>query len=75
MNVRVNILFFIETLCDLSLKAEYPEYVTLVQRDLKTIVSAVATESTEGAVNFEAVKKVRYHYVLHQMGAWMLMKF
>lgn len=58
MNVRVNVLFFIETLCDLSKNAEYDEYIKLVQRDLKAIVAAVATESTEGAVNLEAVKKV-----------------
>ncbi|TGZ84005.1 hypothetical protein EX30DRAFT_393538 [Ascodesmis nigricans] len=58
MNVRVNVLFFIETLCDLSKNAEYDEYIKLVQRDLKAIVAAVATESTEGAVNLEAVKKI-----------------
>lgn len=58
MNVRVNILYFIDTLCESSQNAKYPEYIHLVQRDLKAIVSAVANEDPEGAINFEALKKV-----------------
>lgn len=58
MNVRVNILYFIDTLCEASQNAKYHEYIHLVQRDLKAIVSAVANEDPEGAVNLEALKKV-----------------
>lgn len=58
MNVRVNILYFIDTLCEASQNAKYPEYIHLVQRDLKAIVAAVANEDPEGAINFEALKKV-----------------
>ncbi|KAI5781148.1 CTD kinase subunit gamma CTK3-domain-containing protein [Geopyxis carbonaria] len=58
MNVQVNILYFIETLCEQSLTAEHHTFVTLIQRELPTIVGAVASEDPEGAANVETVKTV-----------------
>lgn len=58
MNVRVNVLYFIESLCEQSLKADYVPYVSMVQRDLGAIVDAVASDDHAGATNAEAVKKV-----------------
>jgi CTD kinase subunit gamma len=58
MNVRVNVLYFIENLCEQSLKADYPAYVKMIQRDLHLIVDAVASNDPEGAANAETVKKV-----------------
>ncbi len=58
MNVRVNVLYFIETLCDQSLKADYTPYVKMVQRELRVIVDAVAPDDAEGATNAETVRKV-----------------
>ncbi|KAA8897810.1 CTD kinase subunit gamma CTK3-domain-containing protein [Sphaerosporella brunnea] len=58
MNVRVNILYFIETLCEQSLKADYRSYVKMIQHNLQLIVDAVAPNNPEGAANAETVKKV-----------------
>lgn len=58
MNVRVNVLYFIESLCEQSLKAEYPAYVKMIQRGLRLIVDAVAPNDPEGAANAETVLKV-----------------
>ena len=59
MNVRVNILYFIESLCEQSLKADYPAYVAMIQRDLGTIIDAVAPNDPVGAANAETARKVR----------------
>lgn len=58
MNVRVNVFHFIENLCEQSLKADYPAYVKMIQRDLPLIVDAVAPDNAEGAANAETVRKV-----------------
>ena len=60
MNVRVNVLYFIETLSEQSVKADYPTYVKMVQRDRWTIVDAVVPNNPEGAVNAETARKVRH---------------
>lgn len=59
MNVRVNILYFIESLCEQSIKADYPAYVAMIQRDLGTIIDAVAPNDAVGAANAETARKVR----------------
>ena len=59
MNVRVNVLYFIEGLCEQSLKADYTTYLKMIQRDLWVIVDAVAPNDPEGAANAETVRKVR----------------
>jgi len=63
MDVRVNVLHFIERLCEQSLKADCPVYFKMIQLDLWVIIDAVAPE---GAVNAGTVGKVRgarLHYV------------
>jgi CTD kinase subunit gamma len=70
MNTRVNILYFIETLCEQSLKADYAAYVKMIQRDLRTIVDAVAPNDPEGAANAETVKKVLYLPMSYWRAAW-----
>lgn len=58
MNTRINILYFLETLCEASLKAQYRPYISLIQRELRTIIGAIASEDPEGAANVATVKKV-----------------
>jgi CTD kinase subunit gamma len=58
MNTRINILYFLETLCEAALKANYRPYISLIQRELKTIIGAVASADPEGAANVATVKKV-----------------
>lgn len=58
MNTRVNMLYFIEVLCELSLKAEYTGYVKMIQRDLLQIVDTVVPNDPEGAANVGTVRKV-----------------
>lgn len=58
MNTRVNMLYFIEVLCELSLKADYTGYVKMIQRDLLQIVDTVVPNDPEGAANVGTVRKV-----------------
>lgn len=58
MNTRVNMLYFIEVLCELSLKVDYAGYVKMIQRDLLQIVDTVVPNDPEGAANVGTVRKV-----------------
>jgi CTD kinase subunit gamma len=60
MNTRVNMLYFIEVLCDMSMKTEYRGYVKMIQRDLIQIVDTVVPNDPEGAANVGTVRKVCY---------------
>lgn len=59
MNTRINILYFIESLCDQSLAASYTSYIKMIQRDLSLIIDAVAPDDQVGAANAETARKVR----------------
>ncbi|KAI5794109.1 CTD kinase subunit gamma CTK3-domain-containing protein [Pyronema domesticum] len=58
MNTRINILYFIESLCDQSLAASYTSYIKMIQRDLSLIIDAVAPDDQVGAANAETARKV-----------------
>lgn len=58
MNVRVNLLFFIETLCEASKKEGYSGYIDMIKRDMMHIIDNVAPDEEGGVVNVEAARQV-----------------
>ncbi|PUU75264.1 CTD kinase subunit gamma CTK3-domain-containing protein [Tuber borchii] len=58
MNTRVNMLYFIEVLCEHSVKADYSGYTNMIQRDILQVVDAVVPNDPEGAANVGTVRKV-----------------
>ncbi|GAO48830.1 hypothetical protein SAICODRAFT_70793 [Saitoella complicata NRRL Y-17804] len=58
MNARVNILYFLETLCDASVKAGVLSYRSLLASSIGAIVDAVAPEGAAGSANVATVRKV-----------------
>lgn len=72
INTRINILYFLDTLCESSLLAKAqavtagsegnPDcsyYVDYVSRDLATIVEAVVPEGRQGLPNLMSTRQVR----------------
>lgn len=58
MNNRANIMYFIEHLCDMSLRENHMEYLRMIQRDILRIVDAVAPEDGSGAANVKVIRRV-----------------
>jgi len=58
MNVRANIMYFIEYLCDVAKREKNTSYIRMMQRDILQIVDAVAPEDGSGAANVKVVRKV-----------------
>ncbi|KAL7267553.1 hypothetical protein RUND412_009855 [Rhizina undulata] len=58
MNMRVNMLYFIENLCEVSAKLEYEGYTKMIRRDLLQIVDFVVPNDPESAANVGTVRKV-----------------
>jgi len=58
INLRANIMFFIEHLCDLAKREGHMEYVENVRRDLERIVGLVAPGTRAGGMNIRVVRKV-----------------
>ncbi|KAG9243515.1 CTD kinase subunit gamma CTK3-domain-containing protein [Calycina marina] len=58
MNVRANIMYFVEHLCDLAQKEGHESYVRMMQRDIHQIIDGVAPEDGSGAANVRVVRKV-----------------
>ncbi|KAI1921627.1 hypothetical protein LOZ58_005636 [Ophidiomyces ophidiicola] len=58
MNIRANIVYFIEHLCDVATKENHLEFVQLIQRDVLRIVDAVAPADGSGAANVKHVRRV-----------------
>lgn len=52
-------MYFIEHLCDMAAREGHPGYVRMMQRDILTVVDAVAPEDGSGAANVKVVRKVR----------------
>ncbi|CCG81366.1 Putative uncharacterized protein [Taphrina deformans PYCC 5710] len=50
-NAKVNILYFLETLCDTARRSKCTTYVTMVQRDLREIIDHVAPPGVQGTAN------------------------
>ncbi|KAI9731586.1 MAG: hypothetical protein M1834_004707 [Cirrosporium novae-zelandiae] len=58
MNVRANIMYFIEHFCGVAEKEGHFEYIQMIQRDILRIVDAVAPADGTGATNVKVVQHV-----------------
>src|SRR5436309_5490175 len=58
MNNRVNLLYFIEHLLELSLAKSHPTYISMIQSDLPTIVDRVSPPDGSGIQNITSIRKV-----------------
>jgi CTD kinase subunit gamma len=58
MNVRANIMYFIEHFVPLARKEGHGNYIKMIQRDIIRIVDAVAPDDGTGAANIKVVRKV-----------------
>ncbi|GAM90302.1 hypothetical protein ANO11243_083450 [Dothideomycetidae sp. 11243] len=58
LNSRANIMYFVEHLCDMAAREEYPEFIRMVERDILKIIDLVAPEDGSGAANVKVVRKV-----------------
>ena len=59
MNNRANIMYFIEHLCDMAQRDGHVDFVRMMQRDILSVVDAVAPSDGSGAANVKVVRKVR----------------
>ncbi|ORY85008.1 CTD kinase subunit gamma CTK3-domain-containing protein, partial [Protomyces lactucae-debilis] len=50
-NVKINILFFLETLCEVAKRSGHEAYIHMVQRDLTQVIQAVAPSGLQGTAN------------------------
>ncbi|KAF1812638.1 hypothetical protein P152DRAFT_514242, partial [Eremomyces bilateralis CBS 781.70] len=57
MNVRANILFFVEHLCDLAQRENHLDFVQMIQKDIIRIIDAVAPSDGSGATNVKLARK------------------
>ncbi|QSL64740.1 hypothetical protein MERGE_002042 [Pneumocystis wakefieldiae] len=55
LNARLNIMYFLETLCDYSYKNGCSSYISMIRKDIGKIVRAVAPPGPQGAANVSAV--------------------
>lgn len=58
MNIRANIIYFIEHLCDLATRENHLEFIRMIQRDILRIVDAVAPPDGSGAANVKHIRRV-----------------
>ncbi|KAI1826201.1 CTD kinase subunit gamma CTK3-domain-containing protein [Xylaria intraflava] len=58
MNIRANIMYFIEHLLEMASKERHNDYVRMMQRDIIRVVDAVCPENGSGAANVKVVRKV-----------------
>lgn len=58
MNIRANIMYFIEHFCEIAQREGHQDYVRMMQRDILHVVDAVAPEDGSGAANIKVVRKV-----------------
>ncbi|KAK3943066.1 CTD kinase subunit gamma [Diplogelasinospora grovesii] len=58
MNIRANIMYFIEHFLDMAHKDGHTEYVLMLQRDIIRVVDAVVPDDGSGAANVKVVRKV-----------------
>ncbi|CCJ29116.1 unnamed protein product [Pneumocystis jirovecii] len=59
LNSRVNIIYFLETLCDYSYRNGCNSYISMIRKDIAKIVRAVAPPGPQGAANVSAVRKLQ----------------
>lgn len=58
MNIRANIMYFIEHFLDMAQRDGHPDYIRMMQRDIIRVVDAVAPDDGSGAANVRVVRKV-----------------
>ena len=58
MNVRANIMYFIEHFLDMAQRDGHSDYIRMMQRDIIRVVDAVAPDDGSGAANVKVVRKV-----------------
>ncbi|KAE9967080.1 hypothetical protein BLS_006583 [Venturia inaequalis] len=58
INLRANIMFFIEQLCELSKREGHQVYIDMIERDMPKIINLVAPGTKAGAMNIKVVRKV-----------------
>lgn len=61
MNVRANIMYFIEHFLDSAQRDEHHDYIRMMQRDIIRVVDAVCPDDESGAANVRVVRKVSFH--------------
>lgn len=58
MNIRANIMYFIEHFLDMAAKDGHADYIRMMQRDIIRVVDAVAPDDGSGAANVKVVRRV-----------------
>lgn len=58
MNTRANIMYFLESLCDASVRENAPAFVDFIRRDILRIVDAVAPSEGGSGANVKVVRRV-----------------
>lgn len=58
MNIRANIMYFIEHFLDMANKDGHVDYIRMMQRDIIRVVDAVAPDDGSGAANVKVVRRV-----------------
>ncbi|KAL0473806.1 CTD kinase subunit gamma CTK3 domain-containing protein [Neurospora intermedia] len=58
LNMRANIMYFIEHFLDMAYKDGQEDYIRMMQRDIIRVVDAVAPDDGSGAANVKVVRKV-----------------
>lgn len=69
MNIRANIMYFIEHFCEIAQREGHQDYVRMMQRDILQVVDAVAPEDGSGAANIKVVRKVQSHFAVPFKGS------
>jgi CTD kinase subunit gamma len=72
MNNRANIMYFIETMCEIAQKEGVLEFVRMMQRDIMRVVDAVVPLDGTGAANVKVVRKVCFTNRLRARDAGVL---
>lgn len=58
MNIRANIMYFIEHFLDMANRDGHADYIRMMQRDIIRVVDAVAPDDGSGAANVKVVRRV-----------------
>jgi len=61
MNNQINIMYFLEQLCDVTVEdKEYRGYLNMLRRDISKIVDLAAPHTLAGQLNIRDVTKVLF---------------
>lgn len=62
MNNQVNIMYFLEQLCDVTMEEkEYRGYLNMLRRDISKMIDLTTPRTAAGQLNIRDVKKVGLH--------------